>query len=96
MVAISHHFGIYNIYILPLCTNDLLRENTKLVNCIVMKLPRELKKIRHHLKREEKMAEFKQMCEDLFIYPPDLTSSVPTPSTSSLVATSSDIQSTPV
>ena len=37
---------------------------------------------------------FKKMCKDLFIYPPDLTSSVPTPSTSSLVAPSSDTQPT--
>ena len=39
---------------------------------------------------------FKKMYKDLCIYPPDLTSSVPTRSTSSLVAPSSDTQSTPV
>ena len=62
----------------------------------IMKLSSELKKIRHHIKIEEKMDMFKQMCKDLFIYPPDLTSSVPTPSTSSLVAPLSDTQLTPV
>ena len=79
-----------------LYTNDLSRENTKLVNCTVMKLSKELKKIKHHLKREVKMDEFNLMCKDLFIYPPDLTYSVPALYTSSLVATSSDTQSTPV
>ena len=42
------------------------------------------------LKMEEKMGKFKQMCNDLFIYLSDLIFSVPTPSTSSLVAPLSD------
>ena len=40
------------------------------------------------------MDKFKQMCNDLFIYLSDLTSSVPTPPISSLVAPLSDTQST--
>ena len=92
---VTHQFDVGNLtsLIFPLHTNDLSREYKKLVNCTVWKLSRELQKLRHQLKMEEKMDE--KMCKDLFIYPPDLTSSVPTPSTNHLVAPLSDTQSTP-
>ena len=94
----THQFDVGNLtsLILPLYPNDLSKEYKQLVKCTVRKLSIELQKLKLQLKMEENMDEFKKMCKDLFIYPPDLTSSVPTLSTSSLVAPSSDTQSTPV
>ena len=96
LITHQFHVGSLTSLILPLHTNDLSREYKQLVNLNVRKLSVELQKLRLHLKLEEKMNEFKKMCENLFIYPPELTPSVPTPSNSSLVAPSSDTESTPV
>ena len=96
LITHQFHVGSLTSLILPLHTNDLSREYKQLVNLNVQKLSVELQKLRLHLKLEEKMNEFKKMCENLFIYPPELTPSVPTPSNSSLVAPSSDTESTPV